>query len=182
MTAYCLFQPSSSRRHSHKNWIRTCLHRCAGLSSGHFLWYLFRSLPFTICAYYTIKLCICQQVSNLLLKNFEFYVDTITDGLYHIFIILCNIIIDMIFNLPEGWKVFGIQKRPGTKRGTFQILRCLKKAVQGRSIYDKLRGKAHARTFPSSLHCVRPASSGDPLRIKGSAASVAPLATASSFQ
>ena len=44
-------------------------------------------------------------------KNFEFYVDTITDGLYHIFIILCNIIIDMIFNLPEDGKSFGIQKR-----------------------------------------------------------------------
>lgn len=44
-------------------------------------------------------------------KNFEFYVDTITDGLYHTFIILCNIIIDMIFNLPEGWQVFGIQEK-----------------------------------------------------------------------
>ena len=32
-------------------------------------------------------------------------------SLYHIFIILCNIIIDMIFNLPEGWQVFGIQEK-----------------------------------------------------------------------
>lgn len=131
MTAYCLFQPSSSRRHSHKNWIRTCLHRCAGLSSGHFLWYLFRSLPFTICAYHTIKLCICQQVSNLLPKNFEFYVDTITDGLYHIFIILCNIIIDMILIYQKDGKSLAYKKRPGTKRGTFQILRCLKRLYRG---------------------------------------------------